>query len=195
MDQKQKEFVKRLKSNKKKKVITNLRWVVVITIMAFFISILFSFISESILPNVPVLIGVVVLVSFILIGVLFDMIGVAVTAADEKPFHSMSAKKVRGARVAITLKRNADKVGSFCNDVIGDICGIISGSAGVMVALALSESFGIEQVILSLLVTGLTAAFTIGGKALGKGVAIAKSNMILYECSKIISYFYNPKRS
>ena len=87
------------------------------------------------------------------------MIGVAVTAADEKPFHSMSAQKVRGARVAITLKRNADKVGSFCNDVIGDICGIISGSAGVMVALSLSESFGVEQVILSLLVTGLTAAF------------------------------------
>lgn len=170
-------------------------WVLAITIMAFFISIIFSFISESILPNVPVLIGVIVLIVFILIGVLFDMIGVAVTAADEKPFHSMSAQKVRGARVAITLKRNADKVGSFCNDVIGDICGIISGSAGVMVALSLSESFGVEQVILSLLVTGLTAAFTIGGKALGKGVAIAKATMILYECSKVISYFYQPKRS
>ncbi len=195
MNQKQKEFVKRLKSNKKKKVVTNIGWVLAITIMAFFISIIFSFISESILPNVPVLIGVIVLIVFILIGVLFDMIGVAVTAADEKPFHSMSAQKVRGARVAITLKRNADKVGSFCNDVIGDICGIISGSAGVMVALSLSESFGVEQVILSLLVTGLTAAFTIGGKALGKGIAIAKSNMILYECSKVISCFYHPKRS
>ena len=45
-------------------------------------------------------------------------------------YHAMSSKKIKGAKKAVSFKKNADKVSSFCNDVIGDICGIISGSAG-----------------------------------------------------------------
>ena len=60
---------------------------------------------------------------FIFLGILFDIIGVAVTSSDDKIFHSMSARKVRGAKVAVKFHKNAEKVSSFCCDVVGDICG------------------------------------------------------------------------
>ena len=91
------------------------------------------------------------------------------------------------------FKKNADKVSSFCNDVIGDICGIISGSAGVIIATFLANTFEINIFIVTLLVTAIIAALTIGGKALGKSIAINKSNYILYEFSKLVSHFYKKK--
>lgn len=185
-----KKISKQEKSNKKK---SNMKWILTITVLAFMISFFFSFASETLMPNVPTLVGIIILIIFILLGILFDMIGVAVTSADVRPFHSMSAKKIRGASVAVTFKKNADKVSSFCNDVIGDICGIVSGSAGVYIAVNLSKLLEINGFLCSLLITSLIAALTIGGKALGKGFAINRSTTILYEFSKFISYFYKPK--
>ena len=165
-----------------------------IFIMAFFISVMFSFVSETFIPKLSLVFGILLIVVFIALGIVFDMIGVAVTASDEKPFHSMSARKVRGAKVAVLLKKNADKVGSFCNDVIGDICGVVSGSAGAIIASSIANQTSLSPFLLSLIVTGLIAAFTIGGKAIGKSVAINQCNMILYEVAKVISYFYHPKK-
>ena len=106
----------------------------------------------------------------------------------------MAALKVRGAKVALKFKKNADKVSSFCNDVIGDICGIISGSTGAILAITISSSLQVDALLVSLLVTALIAALTIGGKAMGKSFAVNKSNIILYEFSKIVSLIYNPKK-
>ena len=193
MKKKEKETIKKLtKQTKSEK--SNLIWVLEITIIAMIISFVFSFGSETILPNVNAFLGIIIVILFICLGILFDIIGVAVTAANEKPFHSMSTQKVRGAKVAIIFKNNANKVSSFCNDVIGDICGIISGSAGVIVATSIADSFSLNIFLTTLTVTSLIAALTIGGKALGKSIAINKSNMILYEFAKTVSYFYNPKR-
>jgi len=177
-----------------KKKNNNSKWIIKITLMAFIISFIFSFVSEIALNNTGTIIGIIILFVFILLGVLFDMIGVAVTASDEKPIHSMNARKVKGADVATKFKKNADKVSSFCNDVVGDICGIISGSAGVVIAASLTNIIKIEPLYISLIVTALIAALTIGGKALGKGIAIKNSNNILFTFSKIVSYFYKPKK-
>ena len=177
-----------------KKKNNNSIWIIKITLMAFIISFIFSFISEIALNNTGVFIGIIILFTFILLGVLFDMIGVAVTASSEKPIHSMNSRKVRGANVATKFKKNADKVSSFCNDVVGDICGIISGSAGVVIATSLTPIIKINPLYISLIVTALIAALTIGGKALGKGFAIKNSNNILYNFSKFVSYFYNSKK-
>ena len=106
----------------------------------------------------------------------------------------MNAQKVKGADVATILKKNAAKVSSFCNDVVGDICGIISGSAGVSITVTLTKLSDINSLLLSLIVTALIASLTIGGKALGKGIAIKKANNILYTFSKFLSYFYKPKK-
>ena len=128
---------------------------------------------------------------FIFIGILFDIIGVAVTSVDDKSFHSMAAQKVRGASLAVKFIKNSSKVSSFCNDVIGDICGIVSGSAGVIVALSISNLFGFNNFVISLLTTSVIASLTIGGKALGKTYAIKNNNKIVYNFAKVISCFYN----
>ncbi len=183
-------------TNKKEKKIKRLidwKWIIKILIVAFSISLAFSFIAELTIPNVNIAIGIILVITFIIIGVIFDMIGVAVTAADEKIFNSMSARKVKGARLAVIFKKSADKVSSFCNDVIGDVCGIISGSAGVIIATSIANRFNFNSLWTSLIITAIIAALTIGGKAIGKSYAINKSNVILYRFAKFISHFKKEK--
>lgn len=182
------------RKEKKSKERPDFKWIFKIMALAFVISITFSFISETVLPNVNVIIGILLVIIFILLGVIFDMIGVSVTSADEKPFHSMNSRKVKGAGVAVKFKKSADKVSSFCNDVIGDICGIVSGSAGTIIAIALANSLHVDKFVITLIVTALIASLTIGGKALGKSYAINKSNLILYKFAKFISNFYKVKK-
>ena len=165
-------------------------WIIKIVLISFIIALTFAFISETIIPNVKLLFGIVLLIAFIILGVLFDMIGMAVAAADPIPFHSMASRKVKYANVAIILKKNADKVSSFCNDVIGDICGVISGSVGVIIATSIAKSFHADSLTVSLLVTAIIASITIGSKAICKSYAINKSNIILYKFSKFIYIVY-----
>lgn len=174
-------------SNKKN---VDLHWVLTITITAFLISMLFSFLSESIISNVGAVVSVLLLIIVILIGVMFDMIGISVTVADIKTFHSMATKRVKGASLAVKFIKNAEKLSSFCNDVIGDICGIISGALASSISVILVNKFNLNLLATTLATTGVVAALTIGGKALGKGFAINKSNVILYHFSKVVSVFY-----
>ena len=102
----------------------------------------------------------------------------------------MASRKVRCANIAIKFKKNAAKVSSFCNDVIGDICGVISGSVGVIISTSLSKITGINILSVTLFITALIASITIGLKAICKSYAINKANIILYEFSKIVFIFY-----
>lgn len=179
---------------KKKKVLIDFSWIIKITLLAFSISLVFSFLSETTIPKVPLIFGILILIIFIAIGILFDIIGVAVTSSDAAPFHSMNSRKVKGADIAVILLQNADKVSSFCNDVVGDICGIVSGTAASIIAISIANTFDFDKFIVTLLVTAIVAALTIGGKAMGKSFAINKSNYILYEASKFISNFYKIKK-
>lgn len=161
----------------------NIKWILLITSLTFVISMIFSYLSETILKKSNFAIELLVLLTVILIGIIFDMIGVAVTTCAEHPFHAMASRKIKGAKTAIKLIKNKDKVSSFCNDVIGDICGIVSGTAGVIIATSIAK----DSIICSLLVTATISSLTIGGKALGKKVAVNKSENITRIISKILS--------
>ena len=176
---------------KKKK--SNTKWLITITLLAFIISFVFSLISEIALSKVNLILGIIILILFIGIGILFDMVGVAVTAGAESPLHAMSAKKIKGAKTAVSFKKNADKVSSFCNDVIGDICGIISGSAGVTITATISEIYDLNIFWVGLVITAIIASLTIGGKALFKGIAMKNSNKIVYITAKVLSMFEKKK--
>lgn len=178
------------KKNVKKKNQVDYKWLFIVTICAFIISFGFSALSELIIPNVSVIIAVVILILFILLGIAFDMIGVAVTVCNPAPFHSMATKRVKGAVIGVKLIKNADKVASFCNDVIGDICGIMSGATGVTIAATLIAKLQWNPLLTTLTLTALIAAFTIGGKAMGKVYAMKQSSKILLSFSKVISIFY-----
>ncbi|MCX7615354.1 MAG: hypothetical protein N2Z65_06335, partial [Clostridiales bacterium] len=116
-------------------------------------------------------------------------IGVSATSSDEKIFHSMSAKRVDGAKESVWLIRNAEKVSSFCNDVVGDISGIISGSTGAIIILRIVNNTSFDAMIVNLVITGLIASLTIGGKAAGKYLAIAHNEQIVFFVGKVMSFF------
>lgn len=176
------------KQNKKKDIVDYV-WIIKIVICSFLISIIFTLISETVIPNVGIILGIILTLLFILIGVVFDMAGLAVATAEETQFHSMAAKKVKGAKMALRLKKNADKVSSFCNDVVGDICGIVSGSTGAVITLKIIDITKFNSLITTLIIMGIISSVTIGGKALEKSIAMKKSNNILFNLSKILSIF------
>ena len=182
------EETKKKEKIKKEKV--NVKWIITIIVMSFIISFCLSFVANMTIPNLSLFLGILVTLIFILIGILFDIIGVSVTSADEAVFHSMNSRKVKGANVAVKFKKNADKVSSFCCDVIGDICGVISGAAGTTIAAILISTYHFNVLIVGLLVTAIISSLTIGGKAIGKSFAINKSDIILYEFAKFVSNFY-----
>ena len=116
-------------------------WITLVFLATVVISAGFTHASGVLLDGSGIYAALAVLLLIILIGIAFDILGVAVTAAPDQPLHSMAARKVRGAKEAIGLIKNADRVASICNDVIGDICGVVSGSAAAVIAVRLLEDF------------------------------------------------------
>lgn len=165
------------------------KWLLTVLLLSFILSIVMSITSEGIIPNVNVVIGIIIILVFIFISVIFDMIGVAITAQDETPFHSMASKKIKGSTHSVKLLKNSDKLASICNDVIGDVCGVVSGSAGVLVANTISESFDINKSLVVLITTAIIASLTITGKAYGKTIAINNSKEITEKVGKVLHKF------
>ena len=164
--------------------------------LIFFVTILvsgvISLISEEIMDGSSVATAFIILLSIVFIGIIFDVIGVAVTSADEAPFHAMAARKVHGAREAIRLLRQAEKVSSICNDVVGDICGVVSGSASATIAVQLLQHFEVSwPKIVGLAMSALVAGLTVGGKAIGKTFAVNSSTTIVHLVGKIIWWLRN----
>lgn len=166
-----------------------IRWVVTIFLITILISGAISLASDKIMASSGITVAFLILLVIVLIGIIFDIIGVAVTSADEKPFHSMAARKVPGGMEAIHLLRNAERVSSVCNDVIGDICGVVSGSASATIAVQILQNFefGFPDVI-NLAMSALVAGLTVGGKAIGKTFAISSSVSIVYAVGRVIHF-------
>ena len=178
------------KNKEKSKKIIDWKWIITIALLSFIISFGFSAFGELIIPRVHLVFAILILLLFIILGIVFDMLGISVTVADIGVFNSMAAKKVRGSTLAVKFIKDADKVSSFLNDVIGDICGIVSGSTGVSIALILNAEFHFNLLLTTLIITALVSMLTIGGKAIGKSYAISKCNDILYRFVKILSLVY-----
>ncbi|NSW91359.1 MAG: Mg2+ and Co2+ transporter CorB [Firmicutes bacterium] len=184
-NEKKVKFKKNLVGGKKE----NKKWIVFITLLSFVMSVFFLLVSELMLQNTSNMAAFIIVFVIVLIGIVFDIIGIAVTAADEAPFHAMASRKYFGAKRSIKLIRNANKVSSFCNDVVGDICGIISGTAGALIVIRITQSKGtLESTLYGLVVSGTIAAVTVGGKAMGKTVAISNSNYIAYKVGVVLQF-------
>ena len=176
--------------NKRNNSKVNYKWLLFITFMAVGICGSISLGSELLLQKVELLPAFIILVIIISVGIVFDIIGISVTAADVVPFHAMASKKIPGAQIALKLIKNADKVATFCNDVVGDVCGIVSGSVGAMIAGKIV--LNIHNIDLTLIGTGIgtiIGSLTIMGKALGKSNALSNSNEIVFKVAKVIYFF------
>ena len=162
-------------------------WIITIFLITIVISGVISLASEEIMDGSTILVAFLILLVIVMVGILFDIIGVAVTSADEKPFHSMAARKVPGAQEAIRLLRKAERVSSICNDVIGDICGVVSGSASATIAAQViaNHDYSWPRIVI-LILSSLVAGMTVGGKAIGKSFAINSCTSIVYTVGKVI---------
>ena len=163
------------------------RWVITIFFVTLLVSGSISFVSDIIMESSTIVVAFLILLVIVMIGIVFDVIGVAVTSADEKPFHAMAANKVVGAQESIRLLRNAERVSSICNDVIGDICGVVSGSASATIAAEVLQNFDFSfPQIVTLAMSAVVAALTVGGKAIGKTFAIGSCTTIVYTAGKVV---------
>ncbi|MBM7097277.1 hypothetical protein JSY36_16210 [Bacillus sp. H-16] len=191
----------------KESVKQSLQWSWMIAVITLVLAAIFAIISTLVLSGVVWAVGMMMVFIIVLIGVIFDTIGVAATAANEKPFHAMAAERLAGAKQAVHITRNADKFANFCNDVIGDIAGVISGTASAYVVLQLSFQLGYGegtnvQFITNVIFTSVVAALTVGGKSVGKTLAIEYSTPIIYQVGRLFYFLevklnitiFNPKK-
>ena len=190
-DSKEVDQDKKKKQSKKKRII----WWIKATVISLVLSAFFSYIS-NLVENANQLVIVVVLLAFLIVsGIVSDSIGVAVTSCDVTPIISMASRKVYGAKTALMLVKNSDTVSSVCNDIIGDIFSIISGACSaalvVRITVSLEETW---QIVLSIAVSAIVSALTIGGKAFMKKIAISNSKDFVMFVARIIAVFSKDER-
>ena len=165
-----------------------IKWFIQVFIMTFILSMLFSYISANGVSNLSLIPAILILILVIGIGIFFDIIGVAVTVANEHEFHAKASKKIEGSKASIKLIRNAPKVANICADGIGDICGVLSGAISALIAMKITEQFGLSFNI-QFILSATVAALTVGGKALGKGVANNNSTKIVHAVGIVLNKF------
>ena len=182
---------KKKKSSKKKRNV----WWIKATVISLVLSAFFSYLSE-IVSNAEQIVVVIVLLAFLILsGILFDAIGVAVTSCDTTPIISMASRKVYGAKTALWLTKNSDTVSSVCNDIVGDIFSIISGACSA--ALVVKITMSLEQtwqIVLSIAVSAIVSAMTIGGKAFMKKIAISNSKDFVMFVARVLAIFNKDER-
>ena len=166
-------------------------WPLIVLVLATLISLSFSIVSELILSKSAVIIALIVIFVFIALSIVFDMIGLAVASSNIEHFTAMAARKVKGSKQALSLVKNSDKVSSICNDVIGDVCGILSGAAGasIVTKIAIDNAGNFMAILIPSLIAAIIAGLTIFGKAIFKKVAIKHANPLTLQFAKFINFF------
>ena len=168
-----------------KKDNAELKWIITAFVITFLLSIVFSFICTNAISALELLPAVIILILTIFVGIIFDIIGLAVTVAKEEELHAKASKKVKGAKKSIKLIRNSTMVSNICADVIGDICGVISGSISALITMKITEKFGLTFDI-QFIISAIVASLTVGGKAIGKGVAKKNSTSIVHTLGRLL---------
>lgn len=165
-------------------------WVIFVFLLSFVLSLLMSWSSSTALSTVGITLATLTVLILVTIGILFDILGVAVTSADKPPLVAMTTRRVPGARQALWMVQNADRMASICNDVVGDICGIVSGATGAVIVARLQKGLDLESVLISVGVTALISGATIGGKALGKPFAMNQSKRVVHLAGRFLHLFH-----
>ena len=175
-------------------VSTSSKWTVFVVFLSFVLSVIFSLVTSVAMENMSIVAAFTILFLIVGTNVLFDIIGTAVMAAEELPFHSLAARRVKGAKESISLIRHAPQNSNLCCDVIGDIAGIISGAATATIVAEMVFVFGWNSLLPSLILSGLVASMTIGGKAVCKGFAMKNGNSVVFTIGKFSAFFKYRKR-
>lgn len=160
-----------------------------VAFFTFFIALLVGIGSELLMQMIKSsFLALLMLIIIILLGIFFDIIGTAATAGELPPFNAKAAKKVFGASQAVKIISNASKVANICNDVIGDVAGTLSGAIGAAIVVRLMEDYSqANTALLGALMTSFIASLTVGGKAIGKGIAMNRANQIIFRVAVVLA--------
>lgn len=182
------------KNRKKKKIPAWLSWGLGVFFLSFALTVLFSFLTEISIKGSPVYICVIALVVLLVLNIGCDVLANAIMTCNPDAFYAMASNKIKGAKRAVTLCRNATRLGSIFADVIGDICGIVSGAAGtaLVVYIAVSGSTT-SELIASIGISAVIGALTVGGKAIFKHFAVKFNKQIVFGFAKFTTWFKKEK--
>lgn len=172
----------------------NLRWAYKTFVLSISLSIVFSVMSQSLFPKLDMFLSLFVIAFFIVISVVFDMIAVAVTSINKSQLDKY--KKNKGYATAIKFCENTEKVSSFCGDVVGDICGILSGAGGVSLVLNMNITNSNVYFVVTCLVSSMIAGLTIFGKAIMKNYAMENCDKVVMKTGQLfeVSLFESLKK-
>ena len=165
---------------------SNSKWIMFTFLTTFILAMLLGGVSNVVVEKMNVVIAIFALILVIGIGIAFDMIGMAIATCDEAPFHAKASKKHKGAKEVIKLLKEKDKATNVCNDLLGDMCGIISGSICTLISVKLSAILNIDIIIVSLVLSAVVAAVTVGGKAIIKGISMNNAEKIMYMVGAVL---------
>lgn len=179
----------------KHKAKSNKVWLVQIFFVSLCFSIMFALISELMLANASLALSLFLIVLLVVVSVIFDLIGMAVTACSIRPLLDYKQKGIRGADISIKLVKNADKISCICTDVVGDICSILSGAGGVTISIILISYFPqFNSILMSILISSIIASISVLGKAIGKTYAINNSVKVVLVTGKLLSLFKKARK-
>lgn len=187
------------KKNKKKKQKKRifpawLSWGLSVLFLSFALTVLFSFITEISIKGSPVYICIIVLIVLLVLNIGCDMLANAIITCNAEVFHAMASNKIKGAKRAVTFCKNSTKLGSVFADIIGDICGIVSGAAGSVLVVYIAANGGsTAELISSIGVSAVIAALTVGGKAIFKHFALKFNKQIVFGFAKFTTFFKKEK--
>lgn len=181
------------KKQRKKRIPPWLAWGLGVLVLSFALTVLFSFLTEVSIKNSPIYICIIVLVVLLVVNISCDVLANAIISCSPEAFHAMASKKIKGAKRAVNFCRNATKLSSIFADVIGDICGIVSGAAGTALVVHFALTGSIYEIIASIGVSAVIGALTVGGKAIFKHFAIKYNKQIVFGFAKFTTFFKKEK--
>ena len=161
-------------------------WALKIVFLTFVLSLVTSVLSQVAVGGSDILIATMLLIFMVITSIIFDVIGVSVTSCALCRVDNAERVCDEVKRIAVMLISNAEKVNNICADVIGDICGVMSGACGASIVAAICDATGSDPLIPSILVSAVIASATVGGKALCKRIAVRNSeNIVLFAARRI----------
>lgn len=181
------------KSDKDKKKKKRNLWPLKALIITLFLSFAVNVGSELVLSTAEWWLAMILTVVILALGVFFDMIGTASTSCDVEPFLAMASRKVKGAKTAVKLAKKSHIVSSVCCDIVGDICGIVSGICAAAIFISLTNSIadlnGMASFFVKVGISAVVSTLTITFKAVGKNSAVNNANKIIFGVAKFLSVF------
>ena len=81
-------------SKKEKAKQSKQKWVLTVVVISFGLSVIMSFVTSIFVESAGLLVALLSLIVLVSLGILTDIIGVAVTSANEQPFIAMASKRM-----------------------------------------------------------------------------------------------------